>query len=255
MAFVIRLLFCALTVALVVIGPARANLVQNGNFATGDLTGWTLSANQISLDNNGQIVQQPNALGTQQLNSNCCGPSVVYSSALGGNAWIESEDLFYGTLGQTLATTPGHTYQVQYVFTLTGNQPVPGTFLTLFGTHGFLPQATWFAPPGCNAILSCVMPPPPLDTLTNAQIGPEARLWYIPGIYEESFTVVALDSLTALEFAGSSLGGFELTSISAIDVTALPEPASMALFAGILLAWALLFQTRHFARPRRPRTT
>lgn len=246
MGFTVRLIFCALAVAVVSVGSARANLVQNGNFSTGDLTGWTLSANQLSLGANGQINQQLNGPATQQLNNNCCGPNVVFNSALNGNAWFESADLFYGTLSQNLATTPGHTYQVQYVFTQINNQPLPGTFLALFGTHGFLAQNTWYVPPGCSPVPSCFTSPPALNNLTNAQIGAAANLWYSPGIYVETFTDVALGSLTALEFAGSSLGGFELTGVSAVDITAVPEPASITLFAAALLAWVSLSRKRRF---------
>src|SRR6202011_3988465 len=69
--------------------PARAELVVNGGFETGDFTGWTVSdPNGIVIDNT-----DPNSGNADA------------SLGTGGAT---------GTLSQTLATTAGTLYQISY---------------------------------------------------------------------------------------------------------------------------------------------
>jgi parallel beta-helix repeat protein len=69
-----------------------ANLIANGNFATGDFTDWTLGGN----DGSGQIFIDANARGGS-----------TYAAGMGS---IGAN----GTLSQTIATTPGQTYTLSF---------------------------------------------------------------------------------------------------------------------------------------------
>ena len=70
-----------------------ANLVANGNFATGDFTDWTLGGNYTS----GQIFIDTNGEGGS-----------TYAAGLGSTGGSD------GTLSQTIATTAGQTYTLSF---------------------------------------------------------------------------------------------------------------------------------------------
>ena len=234
----IRRLICALVIALATVSqvPAHANLIMNGDFATGDLTGWTLASQSLSLTSGGQITQNLNPEPTFYLNNNCCGPNVVFDPLIGRHAWIEYLDLSYGTITQVVPTIAGHTYDIHYLFSpQTGGAPSPGTFLAMFGNDAVLPKNTWIRSLGCSPGTSyCITPAPPLQSLSNSDIGINT-LWYLPGTYVESFTDVAMDNLTSLEFAGISFTNFELMAVSVTDITAIPEPPTITLMiTGVL---------------------
>lgn len=83
-----------------------ANLLVNGDFETGDFSGWTLGGN---LDGNTNVVS---------------GPFGQYSGAQSGAFYtvlgpVGSD----ATLSQTFATTPGHTYHVCYWLNAVGDMP------------------------------------------------------------------------------------------------------------------------------------
>jgi hypothetical protein len=246
-----------LLIVLGVFGPvtAHANLVANGDFATGDLTDWTLTANQLTFGANASIVTQtviPEF--TANLNNPAFGfQNIAFDPVLGRNTWVDSSDLFFTAITQTLATTPGHTYRIQYVFEDVGflestNLSV-GTLLAFFGNDPFLPENSWVESPGCSKPFSCLTPAPPLDQLSKTfgdSLGLD--LFYMDGTYSESFTDVATGTSTPLEFAGVDQNSFRVTDIVVTDITPLPEPPTLALFAFGFLAAA-------FVARRRPKTS
>jgi parallel beta-helix repeat protein len=75
-------------------GPV--NLVANGNFATGDFTGWTLGGNSADPTFGPEIYIDRNAQGAS-----------TYAAGMGS---VGSD----GTLSQTIATTPGQTYTLSF---------------------------------------------------------------------------------------------------------------------------------------------
>ena len=103
------LVLCA--TAFVFCNPARADLVTNGGFETGDFTGWTQTGS-TSFD------------GVQ-----CPGPGATVH---GGNC-----SAFFGPVGSTggisqnLATTPGTQYRIDFFFCLMA--VTPSSFSATFG--------------------------------------------------------------------------------------------------------------------------
>jgi hypothetical protein len=82
----------AVVVGLTGIAQANANLVTNGNFETGDLTGWSTSAGA----NIGAF----------------SGAGVLNGSS---SAFLGDDTATPGTLSQSLITTPGTTYTISFL--------------------------------------------------------------------------------------------------------------------------------------------
>jgi hypothetical protein len=223
---------------------ARANLVQNGDFATGNLSGWTLTDQLITV-NNGQVSQVTDAMTTAILNNSFNLPEFIhFNPIIAKNMWADGVDSGYGAISQSIPTTPGHTYRIDYVF---GERliPSPGTLLAMFGGNAFLPKNTWIS---CLAGL-CPAPSDALQKSPPRAFGPDGALFYFPGLYVEGFTDTATSDLTTLEFAGSSLAGeLDVTDIVVSDITAVPEPPSIALFAAGLLGFGMIRHNRRSAK-------
>jgi uncharacterized repeat protein (TIGR01451 family) len=84
-------------------GITGPNLLTNGSFGTGDLTGWTY------VDNFG--VSGAGLVGLAgQYYANC--PS--FQGAV-FNCWIDGAVQAYDALSQTIATTAGHTYEISFL--------------------------------------------------------------------------------------------------------------------------------------------
>lgn len=221
-------------VALGHMSPARANLVQNGNFSAG-FSDWNAAGANIT-DNAGQLTQTPNALTTNFLNN-------------GNQSDWGGIDNGFGTLEQNIPTVPGQLYNIQYVFSFSaetcnagGCTPSfsPGTFLMFFNGAPFLARNSWLAgaPP---------TPAPPDALATHTFIGPSGAYEYLGGTYIEDFTGVATGASTPLEFAASAVvGDF---SLSSVEVTAVPEPSTIALLIPLLLGFVAIGRRRKPAAP------
>jgi hypothetical protein len=85
-----------------------ANIVTNGDFGTGDFTGWTLGG-----DSSGDFITSGQLTGSS------------YQAALTTNA----DD--NGQLSQSLMTSPGQTYQLSYLFG--GDGATPNSFSSSLG--------------------------------------------------------------------------------------------------------------------------
>src|SRR5262245_60901110 len=82
--------------------PASANLIVNGDFETGDFTGWTQSANATFTFVDGPPHSGPHAAWLGPVNTN-------------------------GFLSQTLVTVPGHLYDIEFWLQLDSNGIGPVT--------------------------------------------------------------------------------------------------------------------------------
>jgi len=95
----------AIGLAFVIAGPAHAdNLVVNGSFETGDITGWTESGNTGFMG-----VECPGAPFAGPGDGNCD----LFAGPVGSN----------GTLSQLLTTQPGQLYFISFDFQPDGGNP------------------------------------------------------------------------------------------------------------------------------------
>ena len=94
-----KLFALAAAMAFVLAFPAKADLVANGGFETGDLTGWTFSGNPGF----SSVVTSPIHSGTY-----------AYSNGAVGSL---------GFISQDLTTTPGESYTLDFWLTNPGGTP------------------------------------------------------------------------------------------------------------------------------------
>ncbi len=165
---------------------ARADLVVNGGFETGDFTGWTVTAGASG----SYIVVS--SFGTAHTGAPFGPHSGQYEASFGG---IGPGD---DSISQTLSTTPGQSYVLEYWL---ANISGPGP------TEHF--QASW----GGQVISASI--------ISNAEAFPYT---------EYSFTVVASASMTQIQFSGHQDDTrFTLDDVSVTPMTATPEPSSFVL--------------------------
>ena len=112
-----------------------------------------------------------------------------------------------------------------------------------FNGAPFLARNSWLAgPPPTLA--------PPGALTTHTFIGASGEYEYLGGTYIEDFTGVATSASTPLEFAASAVvADF---SLSSVDVTAVPEPSTIALFIPALLGFMAIGRRREPAAPHHP---
>jgi hypothetical protein len=204
---------CVIALLSLLPNTARANLAVNGDFSTGDFTGWSTVAQGL-----GPLFNPPYGF--------------VADLGTGGSS-----------ISQTIPTRSGDTYEIQYLFLVDSfdHNPFPGSpgtigqFNVLFGADKAVPENTWQQAPsstsGCIQLGGfprwCVVP----------GSGP-GDSWYFQGVYVESFIDVATSSLTTLSFHGvSCCGDLSVTAISVMDITPVPEPATALLFSAALFAF------------------
>lgn len=158
---------------------ARANLVQNGNFAGGSGTGWVFNYGPTR----GPFVPPFN-----------CGINCHFlSENIGGkDFWLDPWDLCQCTITQNVATVIGRTYRVSYSFGIRVDVDSPGYFDAWFG-NASLHENGPFTGPG-------VHPVP----------------WQIAS---RSFLINAVSTVSSLEFGGLCPGcNFAVTDIQVTAV-------------------------------------
>jgi hypothetical protein len=181
----------AFIIGIVSVGYARAGIVTNGGFETGDFTGWTLSGNTDFVGVTTGIAHT------------------------GDFAAFFGPDQSLGFLSQTLATTVGTTYELN--FFLASDGQTPSDFLVTFGGTTF----------------------------------EQVDLPAFPYV-SESFTVAATASLTLLQFGFRDDNGF--LNLDDVSVSAVPEPGSLPLLClgalGVLAFTRLRPRRSLFAKTR-----
>jgi hypothetical protein len=215
--------------------PAAANLVQNGDFSTGDLSGW--SALQLGISGNfgGEL--------TQVLIGPIPNPTVEATCFVfthGCGAFIFT-DAGWGAIVQTLVTVPGQSYRVQFVVVVLGGDDRGGRRI---GEGGFVAVFNGIGYMGADPLVDGGFPPfvplpPGSDIRGNAFFG---------GAHDDSFVATATGNLTAIEFAGTCPGcSFLVTDVSVDPIV--PEPPTFFLFAaGLLATWISVRRGRHRTR-------
>ena len=96
------LLLTAGLVLVLMTGNAHANLVTNGNFGTGDLTGWTNAGNVDVLSDTELMAAYPSAINDT---------GIPYVADFGGGNGQDD-----GTISQTFSTTAGTNYSLSFLY-------------------------------------------------------------------------------------------------------------------------------------------
>ena len=234
MRSIIRVVAAAAILAMGWIAPSHANLVTNGDFATGDLTGWTAANVSPSGTFGGAYSQVLN--GVAPADSNV--PSVQFVSGLGFVA-MDGIDLGFGAIMQTLHTVVGQTYQIDFVMQITGAGP-RGGFAMIFDNKAYAPlQAVLFSLPLTNCAPQIGICPPvnSVPVPDGTQVGAES-LYITVGTYFDSFAVTATSDDPTIEFI-SSCPGCNM-AITDVSVSPVPEPGTMELFSIGLLVLGVL---------------
>jgi hypothetical protein len=187
-------------------GTASADLVTNGDFETGDFTGWTVNPNPgynfVYVSGNGLVDQVT-------INAN----TGSYFAALGYNTGITG----IGTVSQTLSTTPGQLYRVSFAYLAEGPSQ-PGTS----------PDNSFSASFGTDTLFSA---------FNDNTIGATATNW-VP----ESFLVTATSSSTVLSFTSYNNPYYD--ALDSVSVVAVPEPSSLVALCGLGMAGLFLVVRR-----------
>ena len=195
---------------------AHANLLVNGNFETGDLSGWTVSQGPslVTPDpSNPFSVGRPFSAavtGTRALDG-AYSARIVTESDVGSD--MPHSVLCSGTLSQTLLTTPGQEYTLSFLVQADQASPAqPSTITASFGGQLFS------------------YPNDPMIQLYG---------WSLP---KTQITTHVLASAASTTLSFYFVGGPVL--IDDVSVTAVPEPAQWALMGLAALAIAATARRR-----------
>jgi choice-of-anchor C domain-containing protein len=204
-----KFILATLTAGVLVIAPARANLLVNGSFESGtnpgssfitltngdstDITGWTVIGDSVDY------------IGG-------------YWQAADGVRSLDLNGLNSGGVQQTFATVAGQEYKV--TFALAGNpdgSPADKTLITttVGGVNSF----------NFNVVTAG-------STHANME-------WTT-----ESFDFTAIASSTLLSFVSTTGDSPYGPALDAVDVECVPEPSSMALMAGGILGLFFVVRSR-----------
>ena len=162
--------------------PARADLVQNGGFETGALTGWSASSG-VGIDNTNPYVGSYDA---------------VFTTAS-------------GTLSQTLATTPGQGYLLSFAVD-DENASVLDSFSVSFG--GFSQSLTGDVTGGSYAVEQYVVPGSDITTGSttlsfSASLDPSSTLaWNLDSVSVTPETASIPEPSALLLLATAGVFGF-----------------------------------------------
>jgi hypothetical protein len=168
---------------------ARADLVTNGGFETGDLTGWTCSTSTLGAC----TVETADFIGP-------------HSGSFLVNVFNNGPNPVFGTLSQTITTTPGDTYELSVWSAKNLSNPVleyqigSGTAVTMA--------------PGLGAYSDTIV-----DFVASSSSTPIAFLFAT----QLGFGSIVIDDVSVVETAGAT-----------------PLPAALPLFASGLGALGLL---------------
>ncbi len=191
--------------ALCLVTPASANLVTNGDFETGTLSGWTLGS-PVGHGNWGNYTA---ALAT-----------TAPAPLPGSTSYAVTGCGSYCSLSQALATTAGQTYTLSFEYNSGSfNSHVGRTDLQVFwGTNLLTP------------VFDFNGPTPDPDKSGN----PDWALY--------SVTLFANSASTELTFKGESAVG--MMGLDNINVSAVPEPSTWVMLVGGFLGLGFLAYRR-----------
>ena len=207
-------LLVATALVLSLSSSAPASLINNGSFENGLDPGTftTLGTGNTSITNWTIAGGSIDYIGT-------------YWNASAGVRSIDLNGMSSGTLQQTFATTPGESYLL--TFDLSGNPDGGNPIKTLTVTDGIFAQMFMF------------------DTTANggATIGINGNMRWQP----QSFQFTASSASTTLSFIGDPNNGPFGPALDNVSVTAVPEPATLAVLGFGLLGMGAYTRRRKAA--------
>lgn len=217
-----RTIHAALLAALgAVASQAQANLLVNGNFETGDLSGWTVSQGPslVTPDPSDPFsVGRPFSaavVGAGALDG-AYSARVVTESDVGSD--VPHSVLCSGTLSQTLVTTPGQEYTLSFLVQADQASPAsPSTITASFGSE-------LFSYPNDSMI--------------------QLYGWSLP---KTQITTHVFASAASTTLSFYFVGGPVL--VDDVSVTAVPEPAQWVMMGAAALAVAATARRRNAHRP------
>jgi hypothetical protein len=237
---------CAATLGTLGVPPALAQVV-NGNFGTGDFTGWTTSP-------------AGDPYYTSVTNS-APAPGATYAANIG--AYYDDSipaNLIQGYVKQTITTTPGYQYTLSFLY---GEQNVNPSFGGNGSTCCYLDPGNittsndpssniWAQNNNLNVLWNGVSVDSASNFFTsdpanyNATTNPDDGISIGDYFYDKASVVVtAIGTSTVLEFdADDYQQGVILTDISLTSIGQVPEPGTLAVLASGFAGLAFLVRRR-----------